>query len=227
MNILKAITTDGLGSLGHSFNFLWWKISPVLLPLVLIVVFLSIGLWVANFISDKIGTLVKKSKIDSLLDRIIAPVLKFTGTKINSSGMISGSIRWFLIATVLIAALDLADLNSVIDFLNQALSYVPHIFVAALILVVGAMIANLAAVLVGTVSKGNFATTAKVAVNALAFIGALSQVVTPLIGSLSQLIGHLSLSKLQADVLFVGVLVLALLASKNAVTKIVENLYKT
>ncbi|MBI3590017.1 MAG: hypothetical protein HY094_01400 [Candidatus Melainabacteria bacterium] len=227
MNILKAVTTDTVTSLHHGFNLLWSKISPILLPLILILVFLSIGLWVANFLSDKIGALVKKAKLDDLLDRIFAPVLKLTGTKINSSSMIQGTIKWFLIGTVLIAALDLADLKSVINFLNQILSYLPSVFIAALILAVGSMVSNLAAVIVGTVSKGNFATTAKVAVNVLAFIAALSQLVTPIIGSLGQFIGHLSLSKLQADVLFVGVLVLALLASKNAVAKTVESLYKT
>lgn len=227
MNILKVVTTDAVGSLNHSFNLLWSKISPILLPLVYIVLFLSIGLWLANFISDKIGSIIKKSKIDTVLDRIIAPVLKLTGTKINPSGAVVGSIRWFLIATVVIAAFDLADLGTVIDFFNQILGYLPNVFVAALILLVGSQLANLAGAIVGTVSKGNFTGTAKVAVNVLAFIAALSQLVTPIIGSLSNFISHLGLSKLQADVLFVGILVLALLASKNTVAKTVESLYKT
>ena len=227
MDIFKAVTTDAVNSLQHSFNLLWSTISPILLPLFLIVLFLSIGLWIANFISDQIGALVKKSKIDTFLDRITAPVLKLTGTKVNSSGLITGAIRWFLIALVLVAALDLADLNSVVDFFKQILSYLPHIFASALIIIVGSLLANLAAAVVGTVSKGNFTATAKVAVNALAFIAALSQLVTPIVGSLSQFVGNLNLSKLQADVLFVGILVLALLASRNAVTKVVENLYKT
>ena len=227
MNILQAVTADAAGSLQHSFNLLWSKISPILLPLILILVFLSVGLWIANFLSDKIGALVKKSKLDAVLDKIIAPVLKLTGTKINSSSIINGSIKWFLTATVLIAALDLADLGSVIGFFNQILAYLPNIFVSALIIIVGSMLANLAAFVAGTVSKNGFPTTAKVAVNALALIAALGQLVTPIIGSLSQFISHLSLSKLQADVLFIGILVLALLASKNAVTKTVENLYKT
>ena len=227
MTILKTIPIEVIGGLQHSFNLLWSKISHLLLPLILIVVFLSIGLWVVNFVSDKIGGLVKKSKVDNLLDRILAPVLEMTGTKVNPSGIIIGSIRWFLIAVVLIAALDMADLKSVIGFFNQALGYLPSLFVAALILIVGSLMADLAGAIVGTVIKGNFVTTAKVAVNVLAFIAALSRLVTPIIGSLSQFIGHLSLSKLQADVLFIGVLVLILFASRNAVTKTVENLYKT
>lgn len=227
MKFVNEILTSGWGSLHASFNLLWSKISPILLPLVLIVLFLSIGLLIVNFISDKFGAIVKKVKLDNALDRVIAPVLKFTGTKLNLSSIVVESVRWFLIGTVLIAGLKLANLGSVIDFFNQALAYLPNIFASALILIVGSLIANLAAFIVGTVSKGNFATTSKVAVNALALIAALSQLITPLIGSLSQFIGHLSLSKIQADVLFIGILVLALLASKNIVTKTVESLYKT
>ena len=227
MNILKAVTTDALGSIRHSFNFVWSTVSPILLPLILILAFISIGLWVANLVSDKLGDFVKKGKIDTILDRIVSPVTKITGTKVNLSSIIASSIRWFFIAIVLIAALDLADLHGVTDFLKQALAYLPNIFVSALILIVGSLVASLAGAIVATVSKGNFAATAKVAVNALALIAALSQLVTPLVGALSQFIGHLALSKLQGDVFFIGILVLVLLASKSTVTKTVENLYKT
>ena len=227
MNILKTAPTHAWDSLSHSFNFLWSKLSPILLPLIFILVFLAIGLWVANFVSDKIGDLIKKTKVDDLLDKITAPVLKITGTKINSSGVITGTIKWFMIALVLIAALDLADLRSVTGFISQIFGYLPSVFIAALILIAGSMLGNLASTLVGFVSKNTFPTTAKVAVNVLAFIAALSHLVTPIVGSLAKFIGQLSLSTMQADVLFIGVLILVVLASKNAVTKTVENLYKT
>ena len=227
MNILKAVTHDAVGSLLGSFNMLWSKISPILLPLIYTILFLLIGLWAANFLSDKFGSIIKKSKIDSILDRLLAPVLKLTGTKISSASMMTSSVRWFLIATVLIAAFDLADMNSVINFFNQVLGYLPNVFIAAVILIVGSMLADLAGLIVGTVSKGNFTATAKAAVGVLAFIAALSQVLTPIIGSVAGFVNHLGLSKLQGDVLFIGLIVLALIASKNTVTKTVENLYKT
>ena len=119
-------------------------------------------------------------------------------------------------------------MSKVIDFLKQAVSYVPHLFIAALIIVAGTLIANLAAYLVGLVVKnGNMATIARVAVNVLAFIAALNQFATPLVSSFSQFIGHLNLSRLQSDVLFVGIIVLVLLGSKNFITKTVENILKS
>lgn len=226
MNTLKAMAASALDSLSHSFNLLWSTISPILLPLVFTLVFLGVGLIVANAISDKVGFVVKKTKIDALLDKILAPVLKITGTKINSAVVIGSSIKWFLVALVLIAGLDLADLHGVIAFLKQGANYLPNVFISALILIAGSLLANLAATIVGFVSKNGFPIAAKVAVNTLAFIAALTQLVTPIIGSLSQFVGNLNLSKLQGDVLVIGILVIALVASKNAITKTVESLYK-
>ena len=223
MNVLNTITNSTLDSLSHSFNLLWSKVSPILLPLLLVLVFSGIGLWLAGFISDKIGALIKKIRVDGLLDKVLAPTLKITGTKINASSVIINSVRWFLVALILIAALDLANLDNVVDFVSQIISYLPNVLVAALILIAGSMLGNLAHTIAGFVSKNGFSTTAKVAVNALAFIAAIGQLVTPIVGSLNQVIGHLSLSKLQADVLIIGLIVLALYASKNAVAKTVEN----
>lgn len=226
MNMLKTMMSSGLNSLHDSFNLLWAKLSPVLLPIILIFIFLSIGLWLATFISDNFATVVKKAKIDDVADKILAPLSKFVGTKISAANLLVVTVKWFLIALVLIAALDLADLGKVITFFNQVVNYLPNVFIAALIIVVGSMLANLAGAIAGFVSKGHFSTTAEVAVNALALIAALSQVVTPIISSLNEFIGQLKLSHTQADVLFIGIIVLVLLASKNLVTKTVENLYK-
>jgi len=223
MNVLNTIMNSTLDSLSHSFNLLWSKVSPILLPLLLVLVFSGIGLWLAGFISDKIGALIKKIRVDSLLDKVLAPTLKITGTKINASSVIINSVRWFLVALILIAALDLANLDNVTDFISQIISYLPNVLVAALILIAGSMLGNLAHTIAGFVSKNGFSTTAKVAVNALAFIAAIGQLVTPIVGSLNQAIGQLSLSKMQADVLVIGLIVLALFASKNAIAKTVEN----
>lgn len=227
MNILRTLFNNTWDSLSDSFSLLWSKLSHILLPATLILLFLGIALWVVNYISDKFGILIKKVKIDGIFDKILAPTLKLTGTKINSHSLIVNSVRWFLIAAVLIAAMDMADLHEVINFFNSAIGYIPNLFVAALIIIAGSMLANLAATVVKLVSKNSFDSTAKVAVNALALLAALCQLVSPLVSSLSHFIEQLSLSRLQSDVLFIGILVIALLASKKVVSKTVENLYNS
>ena len=230
MNAFNGILTHVVGSLHTSFNLLWSKLSPVLLPLLLILVFLAVGLWVAGFVSDKLVSIIKKSKVDTLLDKILAPTLKLTGTKINASSVITGTIRWFLIALIVIAALDLADLSNVIDFFNQVIAYLPNVFIAALIIIVGSLLGNLAGTIVKFVAgngNSNLVGTAKVSVSVLAFIAALSQLLTPIAASFNQFIGQLGISRLQTDVLVIGVIALVLLGSKNALIKTVEHFYKS
>lgn len=230
MSALNGILIHAWSSLQASFNLLWSKLSPVLLPLLLILIFLAIGLWVAGFIGDKLVSVIKKSKVDTLLDKILAPTLKLTGTKINASSVITGTVKWFLIALIVIAALDMADMSRVIDFFNQVVAYLPNVFVAALIIIVGSLLANLAGTIVKFVAgdgNSNLVGTAKVAVSVLAFIAALSQLVTPIAASFNQFIGQLGISRLQTDVLVIGVIALVLLGSKNALIKTVEHFYKS
>lgn len=229
MSAFNGILTHAWTSLHASLDLLWSKVSPVLLPLLLILIFLAVGLWIAGFVSEKLAAVIKKSKIDALLDRILAPTLKLAGTKVSSSSIVSGAVKWFFIATVVIAALDLADLPQVIGFFNQAIAYLPNIFAATLIIVVGSLLGNLAATVVKFIAgNGNshLVNTAKATVNVLAFIAALNQLVTPIVVSFNEFIGHLGLSHLQADVLFIGVAVLVLLGSKSALIKTVEGLLK-
>lgn len=228
MDILKAISADAWHSLHASFDLLWSKLSSIVPSILLVLLVLAIGLKVADLLTRYIDKIVKKSKIDILLDNIISPVTKLTETKIHTSTIIEVTVKWFLIALVLIAGFNLADLNEVVDFFNQALGYLPNLFIATLIILVGTLLAKLASAIIGLVSKSTgLASTAKAAVNTLAFIAALGQIATPLMASLNRFVAHLSLSHLQADVLFIGLLVLILYASKNVVIKAVENLYKS
>ena len=230
MNTLKAISNEALSSLHASFDLLWSKVSHLFPSILFVLAVLSIGLIVADFLSDKISLLIKKSRLDILLDKVIAPTSKLTGVKINVSAIIGATVKWFLTATVALAALDLADLHEVVNFFNQAIGYLPNIFIAALIVIVGSLIANLAVAIIKLISKSEkngLTTTAKLAVNSLALIAAMGSLATPLIGSLNQLVGHLGLSHLPGDVLFLGILILILFTSKNAVSKTVAGLYKS
>ncbi|MBI1857896.1 MAG: hypothetical protein HYR97_02100 [Candidatus Melainabacteria bacterium] len=228
MSTLIDIAGNALDSLYAGFKLLWSQIGPVLDDIALAVIVLALGLTVAGFISDKIGAVVKKIKVGDLLDKLIfAQVAKLTGVKIHATAVITVALRWFLIAIVLLAALDLAHMNVVINFFSDALAYVPNIIVAVLIVIMGSLLAHVAATLVSAVTKkDNLTRIAKIGVNALALIAALTHLATPVIASFGSFIGGLSLSKLQTDAVFIGVLVLVLLASKNAIIKTVENLHK-
>lgn len=229
MNTLNGILKDIWKSLDTGFDTLWSVISPIVPDIVLALIVLAVGLTVAKIVSDKIGDILKWAKIGNFLDvAILVPLSKHTGIKIGAAGLVSEAVRWFLIAVALIAALDLANMTKVINFFNQVLAYLPNILTAVLIVIVGSILADFVAKVVKLITKkDNLTATSKVAVNILAFISALGQLVTPLVASFSAFISQLSLTSLQADILFIGVLLFVLLASKATVTKAVESLYKT
>ena len=229
MKLLSGLLKDAWGSIDAGFDTLWSVIAPVIPNIVLALIVLAAGLTVASFVSDKIGLLLKKAKIGDFLDAIILiPLSKHTGIKIGATALVSEATKWFLVAVSLIAALDLAHMTKVISFFNQVLGYLPNILTAVLIVIVGSMLADFVGKIVKLLTKkDNLTATSKVAVNILAFISALGQLVTPIVASFSAFITQLSLSNLQADILFIGVLVFVLLASKSTVIKAVEGLYKT
>ena len=227
MNVLHGILPSVWNNLHAGFKLLWSVASPILLPLTEVVILLVVGLWVAGFIGDQIGVIVKKGKVDDLLDKIVfTNFSKLAGTKVNASGLIGESVHWFLTGIVLIAALNLGHMSSVVDFFKQALGYLPHVIAAVLIVIVGTLLADLVTYILKFVTKSkNWITTARLAVSIFALIAALSRLITPLAASINQFLGHLALSGSQSNALFIGVLVLILLASKNVVTKTIEDLY--
>ncbi len=227
MNVLHGILTSVWSNLQASFKLLWSVVSPHLLPLVTVIILLVAGLWIAGFIGDKIGVIVKKGKVDEILDKIIfSHFSKLVGVKVSASGLIGEAVHWFLTATVLIAALKFVHLFSVVDFLKQALGYIPHAVVGALIIAVGTVVADFAVYIVKFATKSDsWLTTVRLAINLFAIVVALGHLITPLAGAISHFLGQLGLSGNHANALFIGVLVLILLASKNVVTKAVEKLY--
>ena len=168
-----------------------------------------------------------KGKIDDLLDKVIlSHFSKLAGVKVSASGLIGETIHWFLTAIVLIAVLNLAHLSSVVDFLRQVIGYIPHAIIAALIVAVGSVVANFAAYAAKFITKSeNWLTTVRLAINLFALVAALGHLITPLAASINHFLGQLSLSGTQGNALFICVLVIILLASKNVITKAVEKLY--
>ena len=227
MNALYGILTSVWNNLQASFKLVWSVVSPHLLPLVIVIILIVAGLWIAGFIGDQIGVIIKKAKIDDGLDKVLfSHFSKLVGVKVSASGLIGEAVHWFLTATVLIAALNFVHLSRVVDFLRQALGYVPHAIVAALIVAVGTVVADFAAYVAKFITKSeNWLTTVRLTINMFALFAALGHLITPLAGSINHFLGQLSLSGTQGSALFIGVLVVILLASKNAITKAIEKLY--
>lgn len=113
---------------------------PLLLSAVIVFV---IGWIVAVALGKVIEQVVRALRVDALLAQLdFEKTLERAGMRLNSGAFIGGLVRWFLIVVALLAAANIVQLTQVSDFLTQVLFYLPNVVVAAVILVIAALIAD-------------------------------------------------------------------------------------
>jgi small-conductance mechanosensitive channel len=85
-------------------------------------------------------------RVDALLESAGAKgLLHKAGFALNTGAFIGGLVKWFVIVVFLVTALDVLGLQAVNRFLTDVvLGYIPQVIVATLILVVAAVLADLA-----------------------------------------------------------------------------------
>jgi len=110
--------------------------------------FVSLIVFVAGWIiGSVIGTLVerffKSIDFDKFLEGLgLKELLSHAEMKLNSGHFIGECVKWFTIVVFLVAALTVLNLTQVSDFLEQVLAYLPDLIAAALMLLLGGVIAN-------------------------------------------------------------------------------------
>ena len=104
-------------------------------------VILLIGIVIASIFKQIINEIFKALKIEALLHKYGVPEMKeeFTWTNI-----LAEIVRWFVIVIFLIPTADVWGLPQIITVLNQFLLYLPNVFVAAIIALVGFAFAKIA-----------------------------------------------------------------------------------
>jgi hypothetical protein len=126
----------------------------------------------------------KSLKIDEALRRAgFETFLRRGGMHLDSGAFIGALVKWFVIVAFLIAAFDVLGLTQVNTFLQEVvLGYLPRVIVAALVLLVGGVVGDLAGRVVVTTARtagvhsAHFAgAIAKWAVWVFAILVALSQ----------------------------------------------------
>src|SRR3989344_3085078 len=148
-----------------------------------LVVFL-IGLFVAVTLGRVVMHAIRSLKIDHVLRSLgMEEYLERAGWKLDSGAFVGGLVRWFFVLVFLLAALDVLELNAVADFLSSVvLTYVPQVIVAALVLLAGAVVGDLAGHLVSgsaraarMPSAGFLGSVARWAIWVFALVAALLQ----------------------------------------------------
>lgn len=129
-----------------SLQDLWVGVVAFLPGLVLALVIFLIGWLVATMIGKAIAHLLGVVKLDNVLRQAgLEELLQKGGFHLNSGAFIGGLVKWFIILVFLVASLDILGLSEVNMFLRQVvLVYLPNVIVAALILLVGSVLADAA-----------------------------------------------------------------------------------
>lgn len=102
---------------------------------------LLIGIIVASIVKQLLLAVSKALNVDSYLKKYGVPELR---TNYTWSHILAEIVRWFVIIVFLIPTSDIWGLTRIGTLLNQLLLYLPNVFVAVVIALVGFVLARLA-----------------------------------------------------------------------------------
>jgi p-aminobenzoyl-glutamate transporter AbgT len=130
-------------SLSASFNELAISIGSFLPNLVSSIVIFLVGLVLASFGGRVVESILRRTNIDGASKALgVNTLFKNAGFDLNISGLTGWLVKWFIVLVFLIAVADALDLPQVSGFINQVASYIPNVIAAALILIIGVVVAN-------------------------------------------------------------------------------------
>ena len=147
------------------------------------VVILLVGWIIASLVSRAVTFLLRKVGFDRVSDRIgLTRFEQRMGVHMDTAGILGKIVYWFLFLIFLVPATDALGIPSVSNVLNALVAYIPNVFVAILVLFLGALAATVVADLVrgatASANMGNpnlYANLARYAIIGFAVIIALEQ----------------------------------------------------
>ena len=179
---------DGLQTYGESLVVTFNKLlegTVVFVPkLIFALVVFLVGLFVAVTLGRVVMQAIRALKVDHVLRNLGAEeYIERAGWHLDSGAFVGALVRWFFILVFLLAVFDILGLSAVSVFLSDVvLAYLPQVIVAALVLLVGAVVGDLAGhVVSGTaraaamLSSGFLGSVARWAIWIFAFVAALLQ----------------------------------------------------
>jgi len=131
--------------LSSSFAEVWNQVALFLPRLIVALLLLIIGWAIAAFIGRAVSQLVGSLKLDNALRPLgVEDALNRGGFRLESGAFIGGLVKWFLIIWALVAASEIVGLSQVNEFLYQVLGYLPKVVVASIVLLLAALVADVA-----------------------------------------------------------------------------------
>ncbi len=170
--------------LQQSFYNLLWNVVNFLPSLLFAIIIFVIGWFLAGWIGWLVNEAVKALRVDHALRTAgVGDVVTRAGYQLNAGKFLGALVRWFVILVFLMASLQVLGLVAVTYFLQSiVVGFIPNVIIAVLIVLVGAVLAELAQSVVkgsaraaGIHGAGVAGTIAKWAIWIFAILAALEQ----------------------------------------------------
>ena len=178
------IVTQSANVIQTSFTDLWFTVVQYLPAIIAAVIVFVIGWIVGTILYRVVVEVVKVLRIDDALKSAgLNEAAKSAGFALDIGRFLGTLVMWFVALVFLVAALEILGLSVVTVFLERViLLYLPQVIVASLILILGAIIAEVVRGLVTGSARAagahsaNFAgSDAKWAIWTFAILAALDQ----------------------------------------------------
>src|SRR3990172_2367497 len=129
-----------------SLQNLWLGVIDFVPKLIIAIIIFIVGWVIAVVVGRAIGQALSALKIDNLFKSIgTEELLARAGWKLNVGGFIGELVKWFIIVVFLITSFDILGLAQVNAFLKDVVVlYLPKVLVAAFILILAAVVADIA-----------------------------------------------------------------------------------
>ena len=178
------IVTESAGAVQGSFWSLWYTVGNVLPAILAAVIWFVIGWIVGVALYHVVVEVVKALRINEALKATgMNDAATRAGFNLDVGKFLGLLVQWFVILVFLIAALDILGMSSVTIFIQQVvLFYLPRVIVAALMIIIGAIAAEVmrglvthSARAVGAHGANLAGTVSKWAIMTFAIMAALTQ----------------------------------------------------
>ena len=142
----------------ETLTTLWESFLLYLPNLVVGLIFLIFGWFVAVGLGQAVTQILKKAKLDELLGKEgWKEALQKAKISIHASKFVGSVVKWVIYIFFIWAAVGVFGLTYFAEFMRNVLEYIPSVLVAALIFVVAVMLADLLAkIIVVATEKANF-----------------------------------------------------------------------
>lgn len=184
---------------------LWTRFLIFLPSLIGAIVILLVGWLIAVGLDRLVTQILKQIKLDSLLNKAgMRTLLSKGGFRLEFSDFFGNLVRWVVLLIAFLAAADVLGLSEVAIILNNILAYLPSIFVAMAILLLGVLAAHFfAGVVRGTVGAAR--------IRAANFLGAFTKWVIYIFAILAALV-QLGIAAVIIDRLIIAIFFAAAVA---------------